>query len=351
MNAVEATRRPDAIVIGAGIVGLSCAREMAKAGLRVTVFDMAGRRGASWAAAGMLSPWSDWPADPDGLPTREEALSLYPGWIDGLREESGLPIEVEICGALVVGRRLETMLEGFDSLAGRAGARWLEAREIREMHPLLHADIDTAAYLPREGYTQPRDLLRALHSSCAALGVTLRQEPVLRLLERQGDVAGIATPTGEFETGAVLNAAGAWAMSFSGDTTRVRPVRGQLLTLRPDHGAPRLRCVVQAEGIYLVPRGDGSVVVGATSKEVGFDPGVTAQGIRTLLDGAERIAPLLGRWYLDETSSGFRPFREGGPRIGPDPDLRGLLHAIGLYRHGILLAPLAARRIRASMGL
>jgi glycine oxidase len=341
----------DAVVIGGGIVGLSCAREMAAAGLRVTVFEMAGRRGASWAAAGMLAPWSDWPADPEGLAMREEALTLYPEWVEQLRRESGAAIEVEVCGALVIGPRLGTLVPDFDALARRTGARRLAAHAIREMHPLLHPGIDDAIFLPREGYAQPHDLMRALHSSCAALGVTLREEPVLRLLERTGRVAGVITPTGEIEAGAVLDAAGAWAMPFAGEGNGVRPVRGQLLTLRPDSSAPRLRCVVQADGIYLVPRGNGSVIVGATSEEVGFEPGVTAQGIRSLLDGVNRIAPPLNGWTLDETWSGFRPFREGGPRIGPDADRPGLLHAIGLYRHGILLAPLAALRIRACIGI
>jgi glycine oxidase len=351
MSPTEHARRPDAIVIGAGIVGLSCAREMAAAGLRVTVFEMAGRRGASWAAAGMLAPWSDWPADPDGLAAREEALSLYPAWVERLRQECGAPIEVDLCGALVIGPRIATLLADFDALARRTGARRLTPHEIREMHPLLHTEIEEAILLPREGYAQPHDLMRALHASCGALGVTVREEPVLRLIDRSGRIGGVVTPTGEIESGAVLDAAGAWAMPFARDGAEVRPVRGQLLTLRPSQGAPRLRTVVQAEGIYLVPRGNGSVIVGATSEEVGFEPGVTARGIRSLLDGAARIAPPLDGWVLEETWSGFRPFREGGPWIGADPDHPGLLHAIGLYRHGILLAPFAARRIRACMGI
>jgi glycine/D-amino acid oxidase-like deaminating enzyme len=166
------------------------------------------------------------------------------------------------------------------------------------------------------------------------------------LITRDGRVVGVATPSGEIEAAWTLDAAGAWAAPFLSEGSTVRPVRGQLLTLRPVPGAPRPRRVVQSPGVYFVPRGNGSVIVGATSEEVGFEPGVTAHGIRTLLERAEKLAPALGGWILEDTWSGFRPYREGGPLIGRDPDRPGLLHAVGLYRHGILLAPYAARRIR-----
>jgi glycine oxidase len=364
----------DVAVIGGGIVGLSSARELAGAGRRVTVFEMAPGHGASWAAAGMLSPWAEWldegeeqetmaePGRSDGpvsphallaLEMRERSLALYPAWVAGLQAETGTPIEMNRSGCVVVVEEGdESVAVRLRTIANRApGFHPLTAEEARVEVPLLGSRIRDAVLLPEEGYADPPAIMRALRDACSIRGIEVREEPVLHVVEEAGVVRGVRISSGEIRAQAVLNAAGAWAGAFLHPerVDSVRPIRGQVLSLRPRRIGVRLNRVVQAPGVYLVPRADGSIVVGATSEDVGFETGVTAGGIRSLLERVDRIAPSLGKWTLDRAWSGLRPCRGGGPLIGPDATRRGLYHAVGLHRHGILMAPYVARRVLECM--
>ncbi len=374
----------DVAVIGAGIAGLACARELAGAGRKVVLFEETPGRAASWAAAGMLSPWAEGnegagveesegaakeehegaatkghegagaagkiAPGPATIEMREAALALYPEWVAGIRSETGMEIEMIRCGSLVVSFSGEKpAVERLASVAGRApGFRTLTAAEARVEAPLLGPNVQDAVLLPEEGYADPRSIMPALREACRIRGVILREEAALRLIEGGGGVRGVKARTEDVYATAVLNAAGAWAAPFL-QGGHVRPIRGQVVSLAPSTGDLRPTRVIQSAKGYLVPRADGSIVVGATSEEAGFGTGVTDSAIRSLLARAAEIAPSLAGWTMRQAWSGLRPYRERGPLIGPDGRRRGLYHVAGLYRHGILLAPYAAMRIRGCM--
>jgi glycine oxidase len=344
--------KPDAIVIGGGIAGLSCAHALAGAGLAVTVYEMAPGRGASWAAAGMLSPWAESPHGIETCDIREHALAAYPEWVAKLADETGLPLDVVRCGSLVIteSEDEQSAPERLSGIASRApGFRSLSPADARAEAPLLGAETGEAVLLPEEGYADPPTIVRALTEACRRRGVIVREEPVLRLIVEEGCAVGVSTPGGDTHAGAVLDAAGAWAGPFLRDP-EVRPIRGQLVALRPA-GSHALRPgrIIQSTRGYIVPRNDGSVVIGGTSEDVGFETGVTAGGLAKILSWALRTAPSLCEWRIGEVWSGFRPLRPKGIIAGPDEEIRRLFHATGQYRHGILLAPSIAERIREAM--
>jgi glycine oxidase len=150
---------------------------------------------------------------------------------------------------------------------------------------------------------------------------------------------------------AVVNSAGAWADRFllpeDQARYRPRPIRGQTVRLRPASRRESVRRVIQVPGFaYLVPRADGSVIVGATSEEVGPFPGVTAEGVQSLLSAVQTLVPASRAWTFLSAGSGLRPMAgDGGLYLEPDSQRRGLFHGLGLYRHGILLAPVASTRL------
>jgi glycine oxidase len=349
MNPAE-TRVSDAVVIGAAVTGLACAHDLARAGRSVAVFEHPSIRGASAAAAGMLSPWAELPREAEHLGQRERSLALYPAWIEELQEECGRPIDMRRCGSLVIALEDEPPVR--ERLAPYAasipGLHFLDPREARIEAPILAREIAGAALLPEEGYVDPPDLLDALRAACVHRGVRFLGEEVLEITVDGDRATGVRASEGHWQSEATINAAGAWAGRFTeGSTTgdEVRPVRGQILVLAPSPDILPLRRVVQGNGIYLVPRGE-AIVAGATSREAGFDDAIREEDTSTILERAARIAPSLRGCRIREERAGLRPHRPAGPRFGPDRNRRGLWHAIGLYRHGILMAPLAARRIR-----
>jgi glycine oxidase ThiO len=344
--------RPDVAVIGGGIAGLSCAHALAGAGLTVTVFEMARERGASWAAAGMLSPWAESPHGIETCDLRERSLALYPEWTAGLHAESGLQPDVVRCGSVVVTEPEDELSapERLTCIAARApGFRSLSRADARAEAPLLGLDTGEAVLLPEESYADPPTIMRALKEACHRRGVYMREEPVLRILVEHDRTIGVSASSGDLHAARVLDAAGAWSGPFLRDSD-VRPIRGQLITLRPaGPHALRPNRIVQSTRGYIVPRQDGSVVIGGTSEDVGFESGVTAEGITKILAWALRTAPSLSSWQIGEVWSGFRPFRPKGLVIGPDAEIGGFFHATGQYRHGILLAPYIAERICEAM--
>lgn len=344
----------DVVVIGAGVVGLAAARALAGRGARVQVVEgVAVGAEASSAAAGMLAPQAETregsPLLPLALRARDRHLALAPE----LEEETGVALGLSRTGLL------EVALTDADERALAERVRWqraqglpieaLDAAAVRALEPGVSDAVRGGVALAGDRRLDNRLLVRALAASAVSRGATLvTGRPVAHILSAAGRVTGVRLASGEtIDAPAVVNAAGAWAGGLAGDPDPppVEPVRGQLVAF--DAVPPLFRRVVSSPRGYLVPRPDGRLVAGSTAERVGFDRGVTAAGLRTVLGIALELAPSLASARVAETWAGLRPGTPDElPVIGAGA-LAGLWHAAGLYRNGILLGPLVGETVAA----
>jgi glycine oxidase len=337
----------NAIVIGAGVVGLSVACELASRGVAVRVVDS--RRpgqGATQASAGILAPYIEAHSDPL-LALGVCSLNQYDAFIDRLRRLSGLAVEYHRAGTLQVACDAAAA-EELAGAARRFAARGIphaliSGAEARKREPALADTVSTALELPGHGHVGVSSLLRALERAAVIQGIVLTEAHVQEVMEQHGRSA-VRTGRGCFDADAVVIAAGAWHDGIPVAGVRapaVHPVRGQLLHLRTSRVAASR--VLWGRGCYLVPWQDGSVLVGATAEEVGFDERATVEGVRRLVDAGVALMPRLTEAELVAVRVGLRPgTRDELPLIGPSATLRGVFHAAGHYRSGVLLAPLTA---------
>jgi glycine oxidase len=339
--------RYDAVVIGAGLIGLSCAWRAARRGLSVLVVDRADAPGAetSAVAAGMLAPVTE--ADFGEEPLLRVNLAgreRWPAFAAELEERSGLPTGFRESGALVVAADRDDAeelhrLHDFQVSLG-LDVEWLPPGRCRRLEPGLSPRIAGGVLAHGDGHVDPRAVLRALAAAVDELALGVEVEAI----EHQtGRVTGVRTSAGEIDCGAVVVAAGAWSPALApfGEGPPVRPVKGQILELRV-RGAMEepLSRIVRTPRCYLVARGDGRVVLGATVEEQGFDTTVTADGVYRLLEAAWEVLPEVGELELVEARAGLRPGTpDNGAIVGPG-ELDGLIWATGHWRNGVLLAPL-----------
>jgi glycine oxidase len=348
----------DAVIVGGGVVGLACAWRAVQAGARVAVVERSRPpAGATRVAAGMLAPVGELAfGEPELLKMTLAAAELYPGFVAELEAAGGREVGHRREGALHVAldrdeaAELRRVHELQRSLG--LGAEWLPPRRCRELEPGLTPSFAGGVFAPGEGSVDPRALTEALLAALSgAPGAALwTGSGVEEALFEGGRIAGVRTESGEeLLAPATVLATGAWsgAAGWLPEEARppVRPVKGQILELRsPDGVAPCTR-IVASERVYLAPRGDGRLIVGATVEERGFDTTVTAGGVHELLREAYRLLPEVAELELVEAAAGLRPGTPDNlPLVGPSP-VDGLLWATGHYRNGILLAPLAAERL------
>jgi len=344
-------------VIGGGVIGLSCAWRLAQRGLDVVVLER-GRPGggASGVAAGMLAPVGELAFGEERLlELTLQAAELYPRFVAELEEASGQRVGYRRTGALhvaldrdeaeEVGRRyrLQRSLD--------LGAEWLPGRDCRALEPGLATSVSGGVHAPHEGSVDPQALCAALLSALEREGVEVRSGTAAcgALVEGERIVGVRATGGERVLSPQIVLASGSWAgePDWLPEAARppVRPVKGQILTLRGPAERPVCERIVGSERVYVVPRGDGRLVVGATVEEMGFDVTVTAGGVHELLREAYRLLPEVAELELVEARAGLRPGTPDNlPLVGPGA-LEGLLLATGHYRNGILLAPLTGERV------
>ncbi len=302
----------------------------------------------------MLSPYAELIETTFLQELMKHGRASYPAYIAQVEALSGCKIELAFPGTLLPslapgdGERLRTLTKNFEEMGART--RYLEPDELEQEEPLLAARHAGAVLLEDEGYVSTRSLHIALRSAFERQGGEWIPLHGLGLTVRQQRVVGVETANGVVLGGSVLNATGAGADRFllpeDLERYRARPVRGQAIRLRPPSSLDGIRRVIQAPGVgYLVPQADGSVIVGATSEAVGPFAGVTAQGITSVLGAGMRLVPASAGWSFVGAWSALRPMAgEGEPQMVAD-QRKGLFHGLGLYRHGILLAPVAATRL------
>jgi glycine oxidase len=330
------------VVVGGGVIGLSVAWRLA-AEHRVTLVDPTPARGASWVAGGMLAPVTEaWPGEEKLLDLGSASLALWPAfaWDLGLDLHTHGTIVARVDSADTA--QLD-ILADFLASRGRDVDR-LTGRELRRVEPTIGPSVRSGLLVPGDLAVDNRELLRRLSSSA---DVEFLRESARAV--RPGEVE-LTESTLRCDIAVI--AAGAWSGTLHPAlASAVRPVKGEILRLRARPNAlppPRhtVRALVESRPVYLVPRGTGELVVGATQYEAGFDDEVTAGGVRDLLTYAERVVPGIAEYGLTECAAGLRAgSRDNLPLVGwLEP---GVLVAAGHHRNGLLLAPITADAVRA----
>ena len=348
---------PDLVIVGGGVIGLGIAWRAAGRGLAVTVVDDQPGHGASWAAAGMLAPVGEVHYGEQALLRLNlAAAERWPGFAAELEELSGRQVGYRRNGTLIVARDGDDNaalddLYRFQRGLGLESER-LRGRECRQLEPGLAPGVRGGILASSDAQVDNRAVAEALRAACERAGVRVAPGRVATVhLEGVGPrrARGVTLATGErIDAGTVLLAAGCWSAGLEGVPADlvppVRPVKGQLLHLRGPQEAPVCRHNVRGLDVYVVPRGDGRVVVGATVEERGFDATVTVRAVHDLLRAALELLPDTGELRLIETVAGLRPGSpDNAPLLGQLSD--GLVVATGHYRNGILLTPVTADAI------
>jgi glycine oxidase len=352
----------DVAVVGGGVIGLAVAWRAAQRGLSVVVLERedAPARGTSHVAAGMLAPISE------ALVSEQPLLrlglagaALYPEFVAGLEEAAGRDPGYLRCGTLRAARDRDEVEELERELSVRTSlglpVTRLRASEARTLEPGLAPALRLALDIPDDHAVDPRKLTAALVAALAHAGAVVRTGAEVSALALAGErVAGVVVAGREpvFAEQVVI-AAGPWAAGLSGipEPARVpiHPVKGQILRLHDPAGPGLLQRVLRMRTGYIVPRGDGRYVLGATMEERGFDTTVTAGAVFELLRDASELVPGLAELVIDELSAGLRPATpDNAPAIGPS-FIDGLHWAVGHYRHGVLLAPVTAEMVLAGL--
>ena len=338
----------DVIVIGGGIIGLSLAISLRKAGLGVLIVERGepGRE-ASYAAAGMLAGFD--PEIPQPLKTlAEESARLYPEFVHELEDESGVNVDL---------REQGTILLSCESHFP-AGAELLSPQRLRSLEPALaelspetterpshpnHQQICAACLAERS--VDPRALVTAAVKAAHHRQVDISSgAEVNAVLVEAGRVTGVRTERTSYSAPVVVNCAGAWAGSIAPHEFPVKPVKGQMLAVV---AGPPIKHVVRSKDVYLVPRSDGRLVIGSTLEDAGFNKQTEIATIQGLLRAATALVPALAGAREHDAWAGLRPGTPDGLPILGETATSGLFVAAGHYRDGILLAPITAQVMTA----
>lgn len=340
----------DVIVIGAGIIGCAIGRELARRGARVRLIDARSvGAGATQASAGVLAPYIEAHERGALLDLTVRSLALYDQFVANVRQESGLSIEFRRCGTLEVATddaAAERLCAAQQHYANAGiDLRWLSPDALRDVEPALPESVAGALLVPHHGYVAVGQLMDALAWAAMHHGAQIETAHRVAALRRTRAQVEVLTEDGTGWTAeAVVVAAGSWTSQLGlaePPAHAVKPIRGQLLRLSW-HGRP-LTHVLWGPNCYVVPWLDGTVLVGATMEDVGFDERTTAAGVRDLLDAVCDLVPESWRAAFVEARVGLRPATSDGlPVIGPSSEIEGVFYATGHFRNGILLAPLTA---------
>ena len=347
------------VIVGAGVIGASVASALARRGVSVTVLDMrAPGRGASWASAGLLAPYTEADEETPLLRMGIRSLSLFDDFVADARAASGRSIEYARTGTFEIALTDDdaTHLLGSKSWLDRAGvvSEWIEGAAAREFEPSIAPHVPGGLFIPAHGFAGVGSLVSALLHGARLAGATLESpvEAVDVTPDRGG--AGVVVRAGErrYQADRVVIAAGSWSrrVRVAGVAPLpVRPVRGQLLHLRWMASRRPVR-PVWGPGCYTVPWSDGTVLVGATVEEAGFDESTTVAGVQSLTSAVAAMLPDAATATMIEARAGLRPATPDGlPIIGISDAAPNVMFATGHFRNGILLAPLTAAMVEAAL--
>ncbi|MBP5975558.1 glycine oxidase ThiO [Brasilonema sp. CT11] len=340
----------DVLIIGGGVISMAIAIELKLRGAKVTVVSRDIHSAATHAAAGMLAPGAERISDQAMQELCTRSLYLYPDWTRKLEEFTSIytgywscgilaPVYQQSSGAVEVGSKAELK----SAPPSSSPAYWLEKEVIHQYQPGLAEEVVGGWWYPEDAQVDNRALAQALLGAAKSLGVELKEGIVVEgIQQQQRQVVGVQTSAGVLHAQHYVLAAGAWSNSLF--PLPVRPVKGQILSVKVPEFVPDLPLtrVLYGEEIYIVPRRDGRIIIGATIEDVGLTPHNTPAGIQTLLQRAIRLFPQIQNYPIQEFWWGFRPGTPDElPILGTSP-CENLTIATGHYRNGILLAPITA---------
>ena len=345
--------KPGTLIIGGGAIGLAIGWKLARRGEQVTLLER-GRVGqeASSAAAGMLAIANEVHFQEDlNLLLRQESMKIYGAFVEELEAAAGQSVDYRTEGAIAISLHADDTAELRNlyeyQREKRLPVQWLNGEEVRELEPALAGFVVAGVLCPMDHQVDNRKLVVALEAAFVHAGGTLREEcevSEVRLAEegRSSVIAGGE----ELSAERIVLAAGAWSGLIPGLKSwlrpLVRPVKGQILALTMP-SQDYLTHMIKTPDVYIAPKSDGRLVVGATVEEMGFNRDITAGGVYELLKGAWRALPSVYELPIQETLCGFRPgSRDNAPIMGAT-DVEGLYVATGHYRNGIINTPITAQ--------
>jgi glycine oxidase len=303
----------DAAIVGGGVIGGAVALELARAGLRVAVFDRQNPgQEASWASAGILSPAPESPGMVAMVPLGKASLALYPEFVAQVEEICGKSAGFRPKGTLEALFSHDTKAELSTIIALHHGlglkAEPLRAADARELEPALSEEVEAAVLRPEEASVDNRALTDAILEAARRSGAEIFSGSGVKAIRREGNLCrGLVLQNENVEAKWTIIAAGCFSATIEGAApyAPVRPAKGQMVALRADD--LKMERVLWSEKIYLVPRNDGRILAGATVEYAGFDKRTTAGGIEKILSSAIDLAPGLADARIEETWAGLRP--------------------------------------------
>lgn len=344
---------PVVLVIGAGIVGCTVAYELAKFGARVQVLETrAPGQGATRASAGILAPYIEGHEDIfRDLGAR--SLEMYDGFIARLRDDSGHEIPYQRNGTMELGfsdadvRRLNALAASLWKQG--VEARWVTPDAFAELEPLASRSAQGALLIPIHGFVGVTALTLAAATAAQNFGAHFKTEiGAVRIYSLPDNRVGVQTSASMFEADRVVLAAGSWSQHITvqgADLVPVKPIRGQLIQLQANAGD--LRRVLWGPNGYLVPWPDGTVLVGSTVEDVGFDERYTDEAVHALRNAAAELVPSLNGATVVQVRTGLRPRGPDDlPMLGRSAAVPGLIYATAHYRNGVMFTPLTVELVR-----
>lgn len=339
------------VILGGGIIGLASAFECQRRGHDVILLEKVACGGqASGAAAGMLAPYSEIAEDPDDFfRLCLKSLQLYPNWQKDVKEISGMDFEYANSGSL------HCVYHEADLLALKSRQSWQEefgakaeiivGDELFKLEPELSRNIIAAMYYPQESHVYTPDYVKALEEGCRKLGVQIFDHlEEVHVIRWENEIVLQAKDGRTFTGDRLVISNGAWAKELEETfnlNIPVFPIRGQICAYEMPLG--KVKHIIYTSQNYLVPKGNGTLVNGASEDIAGFDTSVTEKGIKRLTNWNKNVLPYLAHEQPFHTWAGLRPATQDGfPLLGKLSRNENIIFATGHYRNGILLSPVTA---------
>ncbi len=338
----------DILIIGGGIIGLSLAVELKLRGASVAVLTADSKQPTARAAAGMLAPQAERIPPSPMLDLCLQSRALYPAWVEQLENITGLKTGYWRSGILAPVCQNDPQEK---PLLSNLNSQWLDRDTVRQHQFGLGQEVIGGWWYPDDAQVDNRALFRTLQAATKELQIEIIQGNAGEIIRQGNRVVGIETTAGKLQADRYVLAAGAWSDQLL--NVPVFPRKGQMLSVCvPEDCAviQPLQTVIFGTGIYIVPRQDGRIIIGATSENVDFTPGNTPAGIQSLLAGAIKLYPELQNYPILEFWWGFRPATTDELPILGASAWENLTWATGHYRNGILLAPVTAKLLAKLIG-